>query len=480
MAIWIYFVIGASVLSVACVALFGRIVDRDDTMIDRLGDFVFNSNFKEEDGKGKALLVLANILLFLIMLFSLPCLAVIYVIFSPIMWIEEKFIPAIRKKIWGNEQTEEKQEQGGENKKVLPPNKYRDMADGEVDWSLASNICFSTRLPFKPNSHQIIYIEDKYNTFLNNYISENEEEIRQYFKERGYEFIYLPTLKKRLLTKEIIDYYNPTEHGATADMGALRSDMLNKYIVKQPECKLGPALIRFCKDPVQGPMVTEVNGEYAYYATYRRLVPNEQRSVDRQIHEYFSYVKDGALYSFSYENECLADRRFNEETAEIMDEIRERVEKLRLCGIEESVICGLFKTEVELSRLVVTKDYRILLPDYDNIEIELKALPKAVYILFLRHPEGIVFKNLPDYRKELSKIYDKVTNRSSIFAVKKSVDDVTNPLKNSINEKCARIHGAFLEKFGETIARHYCITGRRGEAKKISLPRNLVTIECDI
>ena len=55
-----------------------------------------------------------------------------------------------------------------------------------------------------------------------------------------------------------------------------------------------------------------------------------------------------------------------------------------------------------------------------------------------------------------------------------SIEDVTNPLLNSINEKCARIRGAFVGQFDDHMARHYYIDGRRGEAKKISLPRKLV------
>ena len=33
---------------------------------------------------------------------------------------------------------------------------------------------------------------------------------------------------------------------------------------------------------------------------------------------------------------------------------------------------------------------------------------KAVYLLFLNHPEGILFKHLPDYREELTEIYVKL------------------------------------------------------------------------
>jgi hypothetical protein len=61
--------------------------------------------------------------------------------------------------------------------------------------------------------------------------------------------------------------------------------------------------------------------------------------------------------------------------------------------------------------------------------------------------------------------------------VVQSIEDVTNPLLNSINEKCARIRGAFLGQFDNHLAKHYYIDGNRGEAKKIALPRDLVVWE---
>ena len=58
----------------------------------------------------------------------------------------------------------------------------------------------------------------------------------------------------------------------------------------------------------------------------------------------------------------------------------------------------------KLSRLVITKDYRFILADYQQ-EVVLQPVHKAVYLLFLAHPEGIEFKRLGDYRKELTDYY---------------------------------------------------------------------------
>ena len=62
-------------------------------------------------------------------------------------------------------------------------------------------------------------------------------------------------------------------------------------------------------------------------------------------------------------------------------------------------------------------------------------------------------------------------------SAKRSVEDVTDPLKNSINENCSRIRESFVSQFEEYLAHFYYVDGDRGEAKKISLPRDLVVWE---
>ena len=131
----------------------------------------------------------------------------------------------------------------------------------------------------------------------------------------------------------------------------------------------------------------------------------------------------------------------------------------------------------KLSKLVITKKHEIVLPDYNNMVIKMEPIVKAIFFLFLKHPEGIIFKHLPDYRQELIEIYKVLRPLEMSNRALQSIEDVTNPFLNSINEKCARIRAAFIKKFDEHLAKNYYITGERGEAKKISLPRELVVWE---
>jgi hypothetical protein len=161
----------------------------------------------------------------------------------------------------------------------------------------------------------------------------------------------------------------------------------------------------------------------------------------------------------------------------LLNEVKEKVSKLRSYGVGNIEIeAALHEKEEVLSPLNISKDYKLFLGD-DRKEIHLEPLIKAVYLLFLNHPEGILFKCLPDYREELAKIYAKLRPCGLTDRALRSIEDVTNPLLNSINEKCARIRAAFVKEFDESLAKNYYIIGERGEAKRITLPRDLVVWE---
>ena len=160
----------------------------------------------------------------------------------------------------------------------------------------------------------------------------------------------------------------------------------------------------------------------------------------------------------------------------LLDEVKEKMNILKKCGMsEEEIISQLFCCQ-PLPKLIISRSYRIFLGD-ERKEVHLEPLVKSVYLLFLKHPEGIIFKDLPDYRKELALIYNKVKPWGLTDRTLKSIEDVTNPMLNSINEKCARIRKAFGALLDRRVAGQYYIKGVRGKAKKIALPRELVAWE---
>lgn len=137
---------------------------------------------------------------------------------------------------------------------------------------------------------------------------------------------------------------------------------------------------------------------------------------------------------------------------------------------------GKDKNAIRTSRLKICKDCTIELIDFKK-EIKMEPIVKAVYLLFLMHPEGITFKYLPDYREELADIYQKIKPFGLTGRAAKSIENVTDPRDNSINEKCSRIRAAFQSEVDPTLLDMYAISGKSGEAKKVTLPRDLIIWE---
>ena len=160
----------------------------------------------------------------------------------------------------------------------------------------------------------------------------------------------------------------------------------------------------------------------------------------------------------------------------LVKEVKEKIQKLKEYGMSEKEITSLLHTEEPLLKLTISKNYRIFLGD-NRVEVHMEPLVKAVYLLFLSHPEGIVFKDLPDYRRELTKIYSEVRPWGLSERALQSIEDVTNPLLNSINEKCARIRKAFVNAMDSEAAKPYIIKGVRGGIKKIDLPKEYINWE---
>lgn len=175
--------------------------------------------------------------------------------------------------------------------------------------------------------------------------------------------------------------------------------------------------------------------------------------------------------------EELAEEKSLIETANVLRELRMTVQKLRLEGVSLMAIHEFIDKQEPLSRMIITPDYRIFLPDYNDMEIEMGALPKAVYFLYLRYPEGIIYKHMQDYYNELLNIYRQLRPNTDEARLNLTITKVVNPLGNALNENIARIRKAFVEKFDEHLANNYIITGERGLQYSIPLDRDLITWE---
>ena len=364
----------------------------------------------------------------------------------------------------------------------LQPQEQISLEDNEIEFKLNGKI----------SPKELVYVASEEDKALTELFETHPEVLEGWGQMIGFQIVYLPLLMKKLKDKRVLQYRAPYLNDADLSDIAVGNDFMLQYLENPSDReKIKHGFIRTenihrgsdGKDKV-------TNRFYPLSSTSGEPLADQLHRIGKQISiekgKYDRYLENKSMEADVWgdvsSNEPPSDLGLDfqgeeESTDNLMEEVRERIAKLRQRGIAEYILEQLIHPDNRLSRMVITKDMRILLPDYNNMEIKMEPLVKAVYLLFLKHPEGIAFKQLPDYREELTMIYNQLKPAGLTDRAIQSIEDVTNPMLNSINEKCARIRASFLCQFDDYMAKSYYIDGQRGEGKKIALPRNLITWE---
>lgn len=141
----------------------------------------------------------------------------------------------------------------------------------------------------------------------------------------------------------------------------------------------------------------------------------------------------------------------------------------------------LFRTRMEfedkISRLKVNRHYQIELSDYGNLVIPLSPLCRALYLFYLRHPEGCTYAGLGDHKDEIIAIYSRFSNAGTREEIRNNITRLVDPRDNSLNEKVSRIKKTFRDKIGPRLSEQYIIKGEQGGQRRIQLDRRLVVYE---
>ena len=329
--------------------------------------------------------------------------------------------------------------------------------------------------PFDLSYSQVLYVEPYWDGSINKFIDKHLGE----YNDRFDRLVYLPA--QASLMAPIIQYNRPgydmeffNSYKASANDIQKLYNLILSYIPsgKNKWSINAPVLIRFEAD---------------YHREHKIIVYPLHYENEVQFHNLldtiiFKLNDSGIRYSTIEEWPRLESFKDKSEYADFVDrfytiayEIRERIEKLQLMGVSDFVIRNLIQVpEAKLSPLLITEDYRIILPAYNNMEIEIPTLSKVVYFFYLRHPAGMRFKELIDYRDELLQIYYTISNRENPDKMKQSIDELVDSTCNSINEKCSRIRSAFISQFADNIAHNYYITGSPATPKRITLERSMI------
>jgi hypothetical protein len=117
---------------------------------------------------------------------------------------------------------------------------------------------------------------------------------------------------------------------------------------------------------------------------------------------------------------------------------------------------------------------KIKFTDIGNLELRLNPKEKALYLLYLNHPEGIMLNNIQDFRDEFEKYYLRFAVGDNDEAKIRAIDLLLNPQEGDRDTVISRINSKIRNTVGDELAEFYIIKGERGGAKKIKLDRELV------
>lgn len=124
--------------------------------------------------------------------------------------------------------------------------------------------------------------------------------------------------------------------------------------------------------------------------------------------------------------------------------------------------------------LLVNGDMKIVLPEYDEMVIEMPAMCRTLYILFMKQRKqgkgGIVLKNMDEYSEDIIEIYSMVKPGADHDRVVASVKNLCDPFSESLNQTISRINRCVRSVITDKdLVKQYMITGTRGEAYSINL-----------
>jgi hypothetical protein len=356
---------------------------------------------------------------------------------------------------------------------------------------------------------KIIYIGDGNDEFIHLFIVENYNWIQQQATSKGCTFIYFPELIKNQANREVIsDYIQYCYPGASTDF---ISQFESIQSIISPE-EIQNLFLKYINLPAfntpgllrnQGSIRGRIDNEFSLFTF------EHGKTAKEQFEAYFGFLRpaddiSGVFFSLKPKDSSV-DSLFDVEAQKLTEDVIQKIDWLKkegLNGMLAEIAYRLFNdtdtkfiekpesgkqiprlnefVTPELSCLriewVSKYDFQITLPDYGNRIVEMPRLPKALYYFFLQHPEGVMLNSLADYKGELLSIYERISNKGDKEEIVRNINRLVDPLDNSVNVNCSRIKNAFVKLVSDRLAKHYYITGWRGEPKKVNLSPEQIEI----
>jgi hypothetical protein len=112
-----------------------------------------------------------------------------------------------------------------------------------------------------------------------------------------------------------------------------------------------------------------------------------------------------------------------------------------------------------ISRIEINGEKELKFTDYNNKELKFEsAIDKVLYILFLKHKDGLEYVDFPDMELEITELYFKhVPSNKGLAKIEKTISNLCMPLSELRNQAKSRVNGRLEATLGSTLAVHYKI-----------------------
>ena len=110
-------------------------------------------------------------------------------------------------------------------------------------------------------------------------------------------------------------------------------------------------------------------------------------------------------------------------------------------------------------------------------ELRVRPMAKAILLLFLRHPEGIVLKEIGNYQAELTALYRRLCRSDVPGQAEGRVGRILDLFSNELNVNISRVNAAMNALAAKGQEPLYRVEGAAGTPKSIRLDRAQVLWE---
>ena len=225
--------------------------------------------------------------------------------------------------------------------------------------------------------------------------------------------------------------------------------------------------------------------ESRHRGLWRRMKKNLNELITTDKHQMVLGSEDEVLDRVQQERDLLEEDE-KKELAAIERERRQELESIRRQIVNYIALYHQDPTELmeellkgkvivgQPGRVLVNGDLKIVLPEYDEMEIKMPAMSRTLYILFMKLRKqgmgGIVLRNIDQYRDDLIDIYSMVKPGASEERVIQTIDNLCDPFSESLNQKISRANRCIKNVITDKeLAKRYTIRGTKGGKYGIAL-----------